>query len=326
MLQLASPFSSGAVFQRNKRTALWGTAASRNRIQVSFAGNTSYVKANAAGKFLLYLPPKEAGGPYSLQVKNLDSGEELVLQDILIGEVFLASGQSNMQYLLKGGWSPSDAAYERIPQHEEFLKKLSEIPADRLRFLEIPREASGVTEDSFHASWKNGLDEEALSTFSAVALWFAIKLIKELNVPVGMIGSYWGGTIAEAWISREKLLENPQDAKLVETVEESYYDFSNFGGEKDQSALGYPPVSVCEKYFKKDPGISDFAKNWAQEPLSPEWKPYSMPSLWTAEKLAGNGAFWVRCDVKIPESWAGRNLLLHLGPVDKQDISFFNGI
>ena len=321
MITLASPFTDGAVFQRRRMVPVWGYAAPNAEIQAVFAGNTATIRANRSGQFLLRLAPMEAGGPYDLVVRDLTHNEQIRIHDVLVGEVWLASGQSNMEYPLRGGWNPADSAYEILPQHAEFLDELKKIPADYLRFLHVPRNASGVREDSFNAVWKKVSNQKEMEAFSAIALWFALKLIQYENVPVGMIGSYWGGTSVEAWTSREMMLNDPEDSKRIQQLDEIYYLEKGWLGDTPQTNL----QDACRKHCPADPDYSREILAETLKPLGRDWQSFLVPGLWTSRSIAGNGVVWVCRSVQIPASWQNRDLEFHTGGIDKHDISFFNG-
>lgn len=316
---LNSLFQNGAVLQRNMEIPVWGQSASNSRIRAELAGNRAFTKTSSAGDFLLRLPALEAGGPYELTVSDLDTGESVVVKDVLVGEVWLASGQSNMEYTIGTNWSVSTASGLNSLQEAEFCNSVS--APEKFRFFKVEKNASGTIEKSCAGSWKQMDARNALDA-SAVAAWFGRALREKLDVPVGLIVSAWGGTIAEAWTSRSGLLTNPDTASMVRKVdaalrEESAWDSKN-------TASGGMDFS---KLTRKVPGNKGVDDGWARPLFNDSaWKDMTIPGNWIEQEIAGNGAVWFRKKIMLPPEWVGRQLILETGGIDKHDITYFNGV
>ncbi len=325
MLKLASIFSDGAVLQRRKPLPIWGWTDNGHLIRAELAGHTSFTRASAHGAFTVRLPALEAGGPHELVVTDVDADETVVVRDVLVGEVWIASGQSNMEYPLHGHWIASDEQYDKMPQEEDFLARLAKADGDKLRFLQVTGPAANIRQETIEDTWKKSTDYEAAQKFSAIGLWFGLELMERMGVPVGILGPYWGGTIVEAWTSREALA---RDEAMRIKLSQGDACFA----EEDQWIL--PVDEVCrlntEKRIERmsfiDPGIDPKALDWLQSPMTPDWQPFAVPGSWIERNVAGNGAVWIRRVVDLPEAWRGKEVLLHLGPVDKQDITFVNAV
>lgn len=191
MLKTAAVFSDNMVLQREKNISIFGETDS-NSVTVSFCGKKANAKIES-GKWMAILPPMNAGGPYSMTVT--DGNDTLTFENIMIGEVWLAGGQSNMEYFLE---NETHAA-----QTLEYLEG-----NDKIRFYGVPRNAF-FNEDYFKAENENSWQiagKESSKLWSAVGVYFADKISNELDgVTVGIIGCNWGGTSASAWMSREYL-------------------------------------------------------------------------------------------------------------------------
>ena len=315
-MKLASIFTDHAVLQRNMYLPVWGTTARPGAIvHAELAGSKATVMSSADCEFLLRLPPLDAGGPYTLRVWT--DGEEVVRKDIMIGEVWLASGQSNMDYLLSSDWSVEKELPEKDRTRTVNLEQAREFQvrdASRVRGIFIPRCASGCNEKSVPSEWKCMTKEEAQS-MTAVGMWFAKFLEENLDVTIGIIGCAWGGTGVEAWTSRSGLMSDPKSRFWMEYNDAVFYREENWKND---------PLS---SYEKADPGNKGFDWGWAAPGFDDsDWKIMHVPGSWIQQKLAGNGAFWVRCRVDIPEEWVGQELTLHLGGIDKTDITYFNEV
>ena len=196
-LSVSQLFSDGAILQRNTKIAIWGKSNPNKivEIQSEWAENIS-VNSGLNGKWIGYLKTPEGGGPYSITI-NCDE-ETLNITDVLIGEVWLASGQSNMEMPLKG-WLPNDP----IDNSDVEIKK-ADYP--NIRMFTVKKNASAISQDKLNGKWEKTSPKTA-ENFSAVAYFFSRELHNKLNVPIGIIHSSWGGTPAEAWTSERKLKE-----------------------------------------------------------------------------------------------------------------------
>ena len=192
-VKLHGLFTDNMVLQRDQKVPIWGTAADRESITVSLAGHRAESKAKD-GKWRVDLPPLTAGGPHVLVVQGKN---RLELKNILVGEVWICSGQSNMQ------WSISDSA--------DAAKHIAESANPRLRLFTVPRRGKSEPQSNVEGSWAES-GPTTVPGFSAVGFHFGRKLEAELKVPVGLINSSVGGTAAEEWTSRE-VLESHGDLK-----------------------------------------------------------------------------------------------------------------
>ena len=204
-IHLSSLFSDGAVLQRGIDAPVWGTADAGETIAASLNGKQAKTTADNSGRWMLKLPALQAGGPFDLTVSGKNT---IVVHDVLVGEVWIASGQSNMEFPLNT-FAPNDPVYGP--------KARAEIAAANDPLLRMFTVTKKLSPDAAIAntpgpdgSWKAATPMEA-GKFSAVAYYYACELRHKLNVPVGIIHTSWGGTPAEAWTSHS-MLEN--DARL----------------------------------------------------------------------------------------------------------------
>ena len=315
-MKLASLFQHGAVFQRNATIPVWGKTAPDVNVCGKFNGTETFACSSADGDFTLFFPEQSAGGPYSLEVSSPEGS--VTVSDIYVGEVWLASGQSNMQYQLNSDWR-ADTTGKELPiareQEKEFFDNLDK--KDIFRFFQVPQNASGASETSVTGSWKD-IDRDC----SAVAAWFGLYLQKDLNVPVGLIVSAWGGTIAEAWMSYPALLSCPDTRECFNGIVSSCamsrnYDVSNKVTSSSllNTILRPDTENVGEKKNFHLPGFDDTS-----------WQMMTVPGSWIKQNIAGNGAVWIRKKFTIPESWVGKELTFCTGGIDKQDITYCNGV
>ena len=315
MISLHPLFSDGAVFQQKVYIPVWGRTEGNSKIKAEFSGVESCTKSTAEGKFILRLPPVTAGGPYTLRVTNLTTGEKITVKDILAGEVWVASGQSNMAYLLGNDGADNPGQLEtRHIQSKEYCDTVKN--PSRIRFTVVPKIATGLVEECVPGKWRY-MNKENAPEASAVAAWFG-KYVQEKNeVPIGLIISAYGGTSIESWTSRSGLLSNPDTADLVNFRDQllcdaEVWDRKLESPEMDESA--------------KDPGNRGVEWGWADPDFDDSgWAEMKIPGSWLKQKISGNGAVWVRKAIEIPASWLNKDLILNMDGIDKQDVTYFNG-
>jgi sialate O-acetylesterase len=197
--RLPGILSSHMVLQREKPIHIWGWSEPGEKVNIAFHGVSRDVAGDDLGIWSIFLPPEAAGGPYQLIVT---AGNKIVLDDVVVGDVWFASGQSNMQMPLKGfpGAPLKDSAAE-----------IAHAGQARMRLLHIPNKAADYPLRDIAAAW-TVCDPETAANFSAVAYFFGRELSLREAVPIGLIDSTWGGTPAEAWVSLQSI---SSDAALM---------------------------------------------------------------------------------------------------------------
>ncbi|MFO8001064.1 MAG: sialate O-acetylesterase [Marinilabilia sp.] len=208
-LFLPAVFSDNLVLKQNTEVTIWGKATPGSEVSVTGEwGASSSTSVRNDSTWQLDLSTSEAGGPYTVTVNN--DGAQVKLNNVMLGEVWLASGQSNMEMPLEG-WPPNDTI-------ENSKQAIAEAENPNIRMFTVTREMSSEPEDDVDGSWKVSTPENARN-FSATAWFFAQKLNARLNVPVGIIHSSWGGTPIEAWISNPKLSRDDDFASATNASE-----------------------------------------------------------------------------------------------------------
>lgn len=314
-MKLPNIFSDGAIFQREKPIAVWGESDPCTVVAATLNGVSGRGVTGLDGKFQLRLPPLPAGGPYKLQIRNRDTGDECVLRDIWVGEVWLASGQSNMEFRLK----------ESPLQYRAFQEE--NLASGRIRCFRVVRRAAGAQESFCNGCWLPATTENA-AEFSAVALWFAKKLEESLDIPVGIMDSSFGGTDIQAWTSRQSLMSDPVYAEEQRVYEEGIRQEKPWAAASCENlkAGTCDQITQYEGVCTPDPGNAGYQANWASVDFDDsQWREFSLPGNWTREGLSGNGVVWVRREVELPPEWEGQALILHTAGIDKTDITYFNG-
>lgn len=250
MIKLPAIFSDNMVLQRRAHVCIWGEAADTECIEVSVAGQVRRT-AVIDGHFEVRLNPMEAGGPYELAIKAIGrekAGEDntIIFKNVLVGEVWLAGGQSNMELELQN----SDNGKEVVKYTQD----------DLLRFYYTPK-ISYICDELFKAEeescWMK-CEPGSTAAWSAVAYYWAVRMRKELGVPVGIIGCNWGGTYAHNWVSRESLLSHDSTAHFVREYEDmvAHQDFDEYLKELEEYREYYKEwVKRVDACYASDPDI-----------------------------------------------------------------------
>lgn len=190
-VKLPALISDGMVLQREQSVKVWGTADAGENITIEFQKKSYHATADANGQWSITLPPLKAGGPFLMQINDIK------LNDILVGDVWLCSGQSNMELPVK-----------RVM--DMFSNEILNYNNEKIRHILIPQKYNfhAPQEEISATSWKT-LTQKNVMEFSALAYFFAKEMYEKTGIPVGLINSSWGGTPVEAWISEEGLKEFP---------------------------------------------------------------------------------------------------------------------
>ncbi len=307
MIQLDPFFQSGMVLPRNERLPFWGIAEPGRRICLSIQGREAETLSNSTGVFKLWLSPLEAGGPFTLRIWMPENDEEQRLEDMWVGEVWFASGQSNMSMTV-----------EACERHREEMLADADYP--QLRLFTVERKAELTPESSVSGKWQP-CQPETVKLFSAVAFGFAKSLHLELEVPVGVVVSAWGGTFIETWISQQGLSRLPEFHDWAETYrQEAYLPERWQAFREDGNAQGIV-INLPE-----DAGNQGLDLGWAGAGFDDgDWEKMVVPGKWQSNGYQGSGVFWFRQRFDLPASWLGKTLVLETGAMDKIDITYANG-
>ena len=298
-------YTDNMVLQRNSVVTIPGTAAPGSRVVLKADWLSAPVSAgtDGNGKFTLKLPTPDSGGPYTI-VLNDGHGEK-VLQNILIGEVWLCSGQSNMEFPVRGDWA-------RVADADRVVADMGR-PALRLLQIKNTTSLTPLDDASVEYGWVES--SPAAESFSAIGYLYGRMLQDSLEVPVGVIDATWGGTTVEAWTPREALKGVPGF--------EFYYELS--GGKDREAALSETEVRRTYEATGGNRPAYPFDKSRMQ--TGKTWGKMPVPSLWEDNALPGfDGIVMMQFELDLPRDAAGKDLLLCLGAVDDMDRTYFNGI
>jgi sialate O-acetylesterase len=208
-IKLPALVSDGMVLQQGVKLKIWGTADAGEKITISFNGAHDGATADRNGRWLVRLGPFTAGGPFPMTITGKTT---ITLHDILVGEVWICSGQSNMEMTVGPGDTPGLYAYHNMPGVKDYQLALAQADYPKIRLFTVAKAVANAPLSDVLGHWV-AARADTVNDFSAVGYFFGRELFKTLNVPIGLIHTSWGGTIAEAWMSRSAVESDP-DFKL----------------------------------------------------------------------------------------------------------------
>lgn len=305
-VRLPKLISDGMVLQRDTNVKIWGWASAGEKIVIQFIGSTYHTTANSNGEWEVMLPELKAGGPYVMQINASNS---TTINDILVGDVWVCSGQSNMQFSMRGLVSiyPDDIKNSE----NQFIRQFMVSQGFSLK-------AKGT--DFRSGKWQYANPNSVLN-FTAAGYYFAKKLYEIYKVPIGLINASVGGSSAEAWISEESIKSFP---KYFEDVQK----FKVSGYIEKISKMDDERVRTWNRQLRQnDEGYKNPQKSWYDPELNTsDWETLHVPGYW-ADTKAGpvNGVLWFRRKINIPASVVGTPAILKLGRIADADSVFING-
>src|SRR5947209_1336293 len=302
-VRVPSIIGDNMVLQQGRKDRVWGWAGVGERVSVTFQGRTSHATADGGGRWQVLIGPFKAGGPYTLTVAGANT---LTFKNVLVGDVWVCSGQSNMEWILQNAQGgPQDAARADYPE---------------VRLFTVQKKTSAAPLEDVQGRWVVTTPKEA-AAFSAVGFYFGRELYRRLKIPLGLIHTSWGGTPAEAWTSHSALAADPSFKAILDRYDKELADLPRLQREHAARMAEWE-----SKYAVRDEGNKGEGLGYARpEQNVADWKKMSLPQLWESAGLNLDGSIWFRKEVDVPRSWAGRDLTLSLGPIDDYDTTYFNG-
>ncbi len=298
-VKLPALITDSMILQRDEKIRLWGWASANEKVGIQFNGKRYSTRADSNGNWSVYLPPTKAGGPYTM---NITASNKITLKEILFGDVWFCSGQSNMVHQL----DIHDVTY---------AEEIRQANYPQIRQFLVPMKASvnGPEKDLSSGSWRPAVGE-SVRPFSAVAYFFAKKIHETFNIPVGIINSSVGGTPIEAWTSEEGLKAFPE---VVSTINKNKDTASVNSSGRSAPVNRQPPV---------DAGMTGTAK-WFEPNYEPKgWRNINIPGYWEDQGLKDlNGIVWYRREIDIPASMEGKPAKVFLGRIVDADELYING-
>jgi len=294
-LVLDPPYTSHAVFQRGRDIPISGSAEPGSTVSVTFDGTTRTAKADNKGRWRISLPAREAGGPHVVKVRS--GGDEERLDDVMVGDVWLCSGQSNMEFTLRNA---TNAGYE-VPYSTH----------PTLRLLNVPRQSSTAPQQRFSAPtrWQRSAPESA-ADFSAACYFMGRELQARQNIPIGLIAASWGGSTIEDWISREALHTLPRYRVELGLLDQH---------SRDPDGAFRSWAKQLKQWLGRDAAPHAGAA-WKAVPGNQVWEEWGDPAL-----SAFDGIVHYRTRVQLSAAQARQGARLAVGMIDDMDVTQVNG-
>jgi sialate O-acetylesterase len=289
------------ILQRDAKVNIWGWAAVNEKVNVKFNGKLYKTKADANGQWKVQLPPTKAGGPYTI---DITASNKISVKEILFGDVWFCSGQSNMVHQL----NIHDVTY---------AKEIAEANDSQIRQFWIPTltNMQAAQQNLPGGYWKSAVGED-IRPFSAVAYFFAKHLYEKYKVPIGIINASVGGTPIEAWTSEDGL----KDFAALQTTITKNKDTAYI------NSLNRRPPSMPRIAPPVDAGLS--ATKWFDVNYVPKgWRNINVPGYWEDQGIKDlNGVVWYRREIDIPASMIGKAAKVFLGRIVDADELYINGV
>jgi sialate O-acetylesterase len=290
------------ILQRDMNIKIWGWASKDEKISVKFHNKTYKTKADVIGNWFVVISPMKAGGPYSMEISGKN---KIILKEILIGDVWFCSGQSNMVHQM----NIHDVTYS---------KDIAEANYPQIRHFWIPTltNLQGPQNDLPTGFWKPAVGDDT-RPFSAVAYFFARTIYEKYHVPIGLINASVGGTPIEAWTSEEGL----KDFSAMQTTIQKNKDTAYVNGTNRNAGVGN-----TGKPQQNDLGMLG-EKKWYDLTYIPKgWHTINIPGYWEDQGIKDlNGVVWYRKEIDIPASMTGKPSKVFLGRIVDADVLYING-
>jgi len=305
-VKIANMFSENMVLQQQIKIPVWGEADPGGKVTVKLGESKKTTIVPETGKWKVEFSPLKAGGPLEFSVISADT---ITFNNVMIGEVWVCSGQSNMQ------WPVS-----LVNKAEE---EMAAANYPNIRLLTVARTTHKQPQEQLDCNQWQVCCPSTIKDFTAVGYFFGRYVHEKTEVPIGLINTSWGGTIIEAWTSANTLKEIPPFSEIVlQMAKDSVDNEAVLLAEFNQKQAIYEA-----EYNKKIAEIkagSMLYKNSNYD--ARDWKNMDLPTFWETTDLGQyDGIVWFRKTIEIPATWAGKPLKLHLGPINDMDKTFFNG-
>lgn len=290
--------SNGMVLQRDQNITIWGWANVGEAISLTFKNKIYRTKANADRRWKVNIEPQHAGGPFKMLINNIE------LRDLLIGDVWLCAGQSNMEAVMNR---------PNIKENYAQVIRNSNYPMIRQFAVKTNMAFNPIADVSSDKGWVSATPETVLN-FSAVAYFFAKDLYEKYKIPIGIINSSVGGTPIQSWVNSESLIHLPEYEKIAQRLKDTAEVSSILNAHQLKSKSWYKSIK------EDDLGINE---KWFLESYTPtsDWQEVANLNTITPKY----GSMWFKTDINVPAQLAGKAAVLSLGMMHTEDETYLNG-
>jgi sialate O-acetylesterase len=299
-------FTDNMVLQRDARVPVWGWTTPGVEVKVELNGKSARAVADAQGKWVARIGKFAAGGPYTVTISG---PQNVTLKNVMIGDVWLCSGQSNMEM--------------GIQVAKNSTTEIAGATNPNIRLFTVKKVLSPTPLDTVEGKWDECTPSTVISQgtwggFSAAAYFFGRGLQKDLGIPIGLIQSAWGGTYAEAWTGRRSLAKIPEMKYSLDRLQQNV---------DDRKLPNYNFAREFEKWWEQtDPSKVLGGPRWSDPSLDESaWTTATLPPSWSWSPLLTPGVIWFRKSFDVPADWSGKEADLHLGMIMEVDTTWLNG-
>ena len=289
-VKVANIFGDNMVLQRDQKVNIFGTAEPGELITVVVREQTALAKADKDGRWIAELEPLAVGEPFEVLVSGKDN--QIKFKNVVAGEVWICSGQSNMEWTVAGAGNPKE--------------EIAAANWPMIRHVNIQNTTSPVPKSEANNSGWQVCSPETAANFTAVGYYFGRHLHQELDVPIGLINTTWGGTIVETWISAESLSQNDDFRVRVNQIQK------NSAGLEEAIQKYQAEIAEWNANFTKAMEAADKDNDWGKDVDDSNWGTHQLPGGWTGELNSFDGVMWYRKTIEVPEAWAGKAATLSL--------------
>lgn len=299
-VKLPALVSDGMVLQRDQKLKIWGSADVGEKVTVQFQNRVYSTKTDSQGNWTINLPKLHAGGPYEMTIN------EIILKDILIGDVWLASGQSNMELPM----------YRVRTIHGEEIKNANN---PNIRFFTVPQKYNfKAPQNELEGGKWESTNPTTINTFSAAAYFFAKDLNAKYNIPIGVIHASLGGSPIQAWMDVTALKKYPEYVEEAKTWKNDDLIRKTESSEKALSEAWYTELN------QSDIGVN---QHWQDQNIDySDWKSMQVPGSWEDQTGVFEGSVWLKKEFVVSKENTGKTAFLNLGRIKDADETYINGV
>lgn len=299
-VKLPALVSDGMVLQRDQKLKIWGNADAGEKVEVNFINKKYKTTADQNGNWKITLPKQNAGGPFKMTIN------EIALKDIFIGDVWVASGQSNMEMPM----------HRLKPLYENEIKTANN---PNIRFFTVPQKYNfKVPQNDFESGKWEATNPQTILNFSGVAYFFAKNINEKNKVPVGIINTSLGGSPVQAWMDENSLKNYPEYLDEAKKWQNDDLIKSTESKEQAHSKAWY------EGLDQSDIG---FNQHWEKsETNDSDWKTMNVPGSWEDKEGSFDGSVWFRKEINLTKNQVGKVAFLNLGRIKDADVTYINGV
>ncbi|MBS1565282.1 MAG: sialate O-acetylesterase, partial [Bacteroidetes bacterium] len=287
------------ILQRDSKVKIWGWAAPKEKVTVLFNKKRFSATADPTGKWSLFFPPTKAGGPYTI---DINASNHIQIKEVLFGDVWLCSGQSNMMHQL---------ALHSV----RYAGEIASADYPQIRHFWVPNVANmQATQDDLPGGYWKWANPADVTEFSAVAYFFAKEIYERYHVPIGLINASWGGTPIEAWMSEDGFKDFPA---ILSRIQKNKDTTGSSGPARRGPGAG-------RRQAAQDKGQLE---SWFSPSYIPKgWRSINIPGYWEDQGVRDlDGVVWYRREIDVPAAMANAPAKVFLGRIVDADVLYING-